>query len=43
MKVNKVDVSDTINAYRDCNFDPNGSYTGNTIDGEPPTQDADDL
>ena len=24
-------------------FDPNGSYTGKTIDGEKPVQDADDL
>ena len=43
MKARKIDVSDTINAYRSNSFDPNGSYTGNTIDGETPTQDADDL
>jgi hypothetical protein len=25
------------------NFDPNGSYTGNSKNGEKPIQDADDL
>jgi len=25
------------------NTDPNGSYTGNSLDGEIPVQDADDL
>ena len=24
-------------------FDPNGSYTGNPLNGEKPIQDADDL
>ena len=27
----------------DDNFDPNGSYTGNSVDSEKPVQDADDL
>ena len=43
MKANKIDVSETINAYHDGSFDPSGSYTGTAADGGRPTQDADDL
>ncbi len=43
MKAKKIDVSKTINAYRENSFDPSGSYTGTAADGGMPTQDADDL
>jgi hypothetical protein len=37
-----ADRQRTANKFKD-KFDPNGSYTGTPLDGDKPTQDADDL
>jgi len=38
-----VEFDPDIANFPASEFDPQGSYTGNAIDGEPPVQDADDL
>lgn len=43
--INVKKITDAYNGYNneEKQFDPTGSYTGQTDKGEPPTQDADDL
>lgn len=46
-KENKLNIKKMIKEVKKelnpAKFDPNGSYTGLTIDGEMPVQDQDDL
>ena len=39
----KEKIDEIKNIWRSKKFDPNGSYTGNSADGEKPIQDQDDL
>ena len=48
MKNNKkIDIknlkNEIKNTTKSSKFDPFGSYTGNSVDGEMPVQDQDDL
>lgn len=39
----KINIDETLNAFRTDAYDPEGSYTGLPLDGDKPVQDADDL
>lgn len=39
----KQKIQEVKNELKPKNFDPFGSYTGKSVDGEKPVQDQDDL
>ena len=42
-KKNKELIKENGEEMKSSSYDPQGSYTGNPVDGEKPVQDADDL